>query len=90
MVGDDVAGAPEPEVRDLGQHPALLRDRVRQHHVERRQPVGGHDQHQVAVDRVDVADLAAVEQLEAGELGFEHRVSGELGHGTVGASSLLP
>ena len=61
LVRHDVAGAREPEVRDLGQHPALVRDRVRQHHVERRQPVGGHDQHRRRIDLVDVAHLAGVD-----------------------------
>ena len=48
----------EPERRHPGQRLALAGDRCRQHHVERRQAVGGHQQQVLGVDLVQVADLA--------------------------------
>jgi hypothetical protein len=65
MISDQIRGALEPEVGQLGQHGPLARDRVRQHHVEGRQPVGGNDEHVIVVDGIDIADLAAVDELEA-------------------------
>jgi hypothetical protein len=59
------------------QHFALARNRVRQDDVEGGQAVGGDDQQLVGVDGVDVADLALVEEGQAGDGGFEKRS----GHG---------
>jgi hypothetical protein len=64
MVGDQVAGAFEPEVGNRGQDRALARNRRRQHHVESREPVGGDDQQVVFADPVDVAHLAAIDQRQ--------------------------
>ena len=71
MVGDDVTGFVEPEIADLAQHLALAGDRVGQHHVERAEAVGGHDQQALVTEVEHVADLAAVTQVEAGQVRFE-------------------
>ena len=45
MIRHQVRGAREPEIGDAVQHPPLVGNRIGQHHVERRQPVGGDDEH---------------------------------------------
>ncbi len=55
----------EPEGGDPGEHAPLVRDRRRQHDVERRDPVGG-DQQQLAVARV--VQLAHLARAEMGQL----------------------
>ena len=59
----------------IWQHLALARDRVGQHHVEGAEAVAGdHQQLRVAavVGQVEhVADLAAMAQVEAGEVRFK-------------------
>ena len=57
VVGHHVAEQLEPEERELGEHLALVRDRVGQHHVERAEAVGRDEQQPVA-EVVEVADLA--------------------------------
>ncbi len=69
MVRDDVSRAGEPEIGDLVQHPPLVRDRVWQHHVEGGQPVRGDDEHALRIHFVDVAHLAFVDSLQAGQVG---------------------
>ena len=82
VVAQDVRGLVEPEIADLAEHLALAGDRVGQHHVEGAEPVGGHDQQQRAVlagfgrqcgrRQVEhVADLAAMAQGQAGQVGFK-------------------
>ena len=89
VVGDDVRGPVEPEIADLAEHLALARDRVGQHHVERAQAVGG-DHQQVAIAQVEhVADLAAVDQVQAGQVGLQQR-GGHARGGNRGAPSLRP
>ena len=66
MVGDDVLEKVEPEQRDLRQHPPLVRNAGRQHVVEGRDAVGGHEQQVVTIEVIDVADLAAGVQLQFG------------------------
>ena len=70
-VTPDVAGAVEPEIRHIGQHPALVGNRRRQHHIEGRQPIGGDDQDLVIPDRIHVADLAPGEQFQAFQVGLQ-------------------
>ena len=60
--GSQVAELPEPEIRQGGQHLALAGDRVVEHDVERRQPIGLHHQQLVLAHGVDVAHLAAVQE----------------------------
>ncbi len=71
MVGDDVLEEIEPEQRQLGQNPALVRDAGGQHIVECGDPVGGNEEQVVAVQVVNVADLAAREQVEVLVVGLE-------------------
>ena len=80
MVRDDVAGAVEPEIRHIGQHPALVGNRRRQHHIEGRQPIGGDDQDLVIPDRIHVADLAPGEQFQAFQVGLQHWLKIFLSH----------
>ena len=64
MVGDDVAGALEPERRQLVEHAALVGNARAEHVVERRNAIG-RDEDQRVARRVDVADLAAANQGQA-------------------------
>ena len=51
MVRHDVRGAARTRTCEICvQHPALARDRIGQHDVERRQPIGRDDQHVIVVD----------------------------------------
>jgi hypothetical protein len=77
MVRNDVAGAGEPEVRNLVEHAPLVRNGVWQHHIERREPVGGDDEHALRIHFVDVAHFAFVDALEAAQGG---PVNGGRGH----------
>ena len=63
VVGDRSASRVEPEQRQPGQHPPLVRDRVREDDVERADPVGRDEEEPVLARLVDVADLAARAQL---------------------------
>ena len=86
MVAHDPFDAREPEARQPRQHGALARDGVGEHHVERRQPVRGHDEQMLVPGRVDVAHLAAPDQIQAWNVGFkdslhDHRVSWVSGTG---------
>ena len=47
-----------PVRRQRHEHPALARDRLGHHDVERRHPVGGDEEEAFLVDLVDVADFA--------------------------------
>ena len=49
------------KLRDRGEHPALVRDQVRQDDVEHRDPVGGHHQDPVVAGVVEVPDLPGIE-----------------------------
>src|SRR6266513_2588300 len=69
VIGHQVPGAREPEIGNAVQHPPLVGNRIGQHHVESRQPVGGHDEHRVVIECVDVAHLALVDAGKAAELG---------------------
>jgi hypothetical protein len=64
VVRHQVRRARKPEVGHPGEHLALARDRLRQHHVEGGEPVGGDDEHVRIVDAVDVAHLAAVDERQ--------------------------
>src|SRR5207248_4881427 len=65
VVGDDLLGLAEPEIRDLGQHATLVRYRRRKHDVERGEPVARHDHELVRAGLVYVPDLAATEERRA-------------------------
>ena len=58
VVRHEVARLLEPVQRARGQHAPLVRDRRRQHHVERADAVGGDQQQPVVACFEDVADLA--------------------------------
>ena len=60
--------AAEPEVRDLREDRALVRDARREHDVERGDAIGGDEEVAVA-EVVDVADFAAAGERE-GEVGL--------------------
>ena len=62
MVRHDVRQLAEPPQRQLGQDLALVRDRRRQHDVVDAHPVGG-DQDEVVTVRVQIADLAGIDEL---------------------------
>ena len=88
VVGHQVRGLGEPEVRDLAEHFALAGDRIGKHHVEGRQTVGSD--HQQVVPRrsaggqpfarnvENITHLAAMAQGQAGEIGLQQR--GRHGH----------
>jgi hypothetical protein len=76
VIGYDVRGAREPELRDLVQHAALARYRIGQHDIECRQPIGGDDQHMIVIQRVQVAHLAAMQARQAGQFGVVDRCFG--------------
>ncbi len=58
---------PNPEIRDLLQHPALVRDGIRHHYIEGGNPVGRHDEHRVRVHGVDVPYLAFMDFFESSQ-----------------------
>ena len=66
VVGDDVARSLEPEVRERGEHAALVGDLVGQDHVEHRDAIGGNHQQLVVPDLVQLADLARVDVRQRG------------------------
>ncbi|MNY34410.1 hypothetical protein D3C86_1687470 [compost metagenome] len=72
MVGHQVLELVEPEVGDGGEDLALLRDRLVEDDVEGRQTIGGHHQHALVVDFVEVANLARVDLLQAQGGGCAH------------------
>ena len=76
MVGDDIGHALEPELGDLVEDDPFVGDRLVHDDIERRDAVGGDDQ-QVFAQVVDIADLAAVDELEVGKIGLLD----ECGHG---------
>jgi hypothetical protein len=83
VVRHQVRGLLEPEIADPAQHLALAGDRVRQHHVERAEAVGGDNQQlrfaAVFGQLEHIAHLAAMAQGQAGEIGGKesgrHRIS---------------
>ncbi len=86
MVGHDRLGSLEPERGQPREHLALVRDRVRVHHVVRRDAVADHHQQAVVALRVHVADLALVEEFAVvQECGIGHRAEATDGRG--GAAS---
>ena len=62
MVGHDPGRLGEPEPRQPGEHPALVRDRRRQDDVEGGEPIRGDEQEPVRVHRVQVTDLAGADE----------------------------
>jgi hypothetical protein len=63
VVRDDLAGRLEPEDRHLGEHLALVGNRVGEDHVVGADPVRG-DHDQILVRVVDLADLAGGMELQ--------------------------
>ena len=59
VVRDDRFGLREPEGREPGEDAALVGDLRRQHDVEGRDAVAGHEEQALVVEGVDLADLAA-------------------------------
>ena len=74
-------GAREPEIGNLREHPALVRDRIRQYDVKGRQPIGRHDEHVLIIDGIDVAHLATMDEGQS--LTLESKDSRR--HGSRGA-----
>ena len=66
VVGDDVAGAVEPESGEAAEDVALVGHAVGQHHVEGGDAVGGDHQEVAVVDVVGVAHLAPVPPVGEG------------------------
>ncbi len=71
MIGNDILQEVEPEQRHLREHSALVRNAGGQHIVERGDAVGRHEQQVLAVQIVDVANLAAGEKVEVFVVGFK-------------------
>src|SRR5882757_3732690 len=71
MVRREVLQKVEPEQRDLSQHPALMRDAGGQNIVEGRDAVRRDEQQMVAIEIVDVANLAAGVQFQFGVVGLQ-------------------
>mgnify|MGYP003577241374 CR=1 FL=1 len=67
MIRHDVAGASEPEGRQLIEHAALVGDARPEHVVKGRDAIGG-DQDQRVAGGVHVSYLAATDKRQAGEL----------------------
>ena len=68
MVGDQVRRPFKPEIGNLAEHLAFARNRIGQHHVESRKPVSGYHQQPVLIESKDIADFAAMEQGQAGQI----------------------
>ena len=67
MVRDDVLEPLEPKGRESSQDRTLILDRRRQHAVEGREAIGRDKQEHVVAGVVNIADLALVQQWQAGE-----------------------
>ena len=65
VMAHDVRELSEPEKRHLGQHAPFLRDRVGKDHVERGEAIGLDHEELVLAHGVEVAHLAAVQELQA-------------------------
>jgi hypothetical protein len=79
VIADDVGHLPEPELGERRQDFTFSGDGVRHDDVEGRDPVRRHDE-QILPQIVEVADLAAVDELQAFEICL---VEGWLGHGLL-------
>jgi hypothetical protein len=73
VIGNDLFEPPEPERGNAVQYLPFPRDPVGHHHVERGEPVGGH-QEEPAVRFVDVPHLAAPEELHSREIRLHDRL----------------
>ena len=71
MIGHHILQKVEPEKRDLGQNPALVRDAGGQNIVERGDAIGGNKQQPVVVQPVHVADFAAGVKFELRKVGLQ-------------------
>ena len=71
VIGHDVLQEVEPEQRNLGQHLSLVWNAGRQNVVESRNAIGGDEQQAVAVQTINVANLAAGVKLEIREFGVQ-------------------
>ena len=79
LVGQDMRQPVEPEIGQLREHLALVRNRVGQYGVEGGKAVAGDDQQPVVINGVNVADLAAPEQRQTFEGGLIKSLSHKLG-----------
>src|SRR6266540_5454170 len=61
VVRDDLLRAREPEPREAGEHPPLVRDLGRQDDVEGRDAITRYEQQPLVVERVDLPDLTAAD-----------------------------
>src|SRR5204862_4153564 len=61
VIRDDVAGAIEPEVRERGEHAALVGDEVGKHDVEYGDAIARDHEQRVQADLEELAHLAGVE-----------------------------
>src|ERR1700689_467976 len=73
MVGCDVSCPCKPEQRDLGQYLALEGNRIRQHHVERRESIRGDDEQMLIIYIVDITHLSLVHFFEAAQARLKKR-----------------
>src|ERR1700684_3171649 len=64
MIGYQASQLLKPEKRKLRQHLPLVRDRRRQHHIKRRQPIRRHNQ-QLVANLIYVAYFAAPAKLQS-------------------------
>ena len=69
VIGHDVAQQLEPEERELGEDLALAGDAGGEHVIEGGDAIRGDEQEGFA-DSIEVADFAAREQRETGEIGL--------------------
>jgi len=69
----------EPELGELAQQLAFIRDRVRQHAIKSREAVT-RNEHQLVAEIVDIAHLPAGDKLNIGHLGLENSGRGFLRH----------
>ena len=67
----------------------LKRNGVGQHHVERRQPVGGDDEQMIGIDIVNVAHLPLVNPAQTADLRLSNN-GGDCENGSMYGCGLLP
>jgi hypothetical protein len=72
MIRDQRRESLEPEMGKLGEHFALVRDAVGHDAIERGDPIRG-DEQQGVPEVENLADLAALELLDAGKVQSEQR-----------------
>src|ERR1700761_9353908 len=71
VVGHHVLQEIEPEQRELGEHASFVRDPGSEHVIEGGDAVGSDEQKMIAIDLVNVADLAARVELQFWDVGVQ-------------------